>query len=166
WLRQESRLRDDGQEQAAGEGAARHDRDGGRRGHGRASIDRRGPASTSAWWDRPWSRGPLVGYGPGRMRFVLLVVLLLATRSGAEHRHLGVGACAGAMCHGGVAPWAGSHVRQDEYHVWRDRDAHARAYAVLDDDDANRIMRHLGGGEAKRDPRCLACHADDVLADR
>jgi hypothetical protein len=70
------------------------------------------------------------------------------------------------MCHGAATPWAGSRIRQDEHHVWRDQDTHARAYATLAGEASKRIMANLGGGEATKDGRCLGCHSDDVAADR
>lgn len=57
-------------------------------------------------------------------------------------------------------------MRQNEHRVWRDRDAHARAFAALQGDASRRIMANLGGGPADADERCLACHTDDVAAER
>jgi hypothetical protein len=80
--------------------------------------------------------------------------------------HLGVAACATALCHNSVVPWQGSRVRQNEYRLWRQRDAHARAHAVLSGDTSRRITANLGWGPAETDDRCLGCHADHVAAER
>jgi hypothetical protein len=108
----------------------------------------------------------------GRMRG-FLCLLLLATGVGARDvpagssaTHVGVGACSSSLCHGAVAPWKGSRVQQNEYRVWRDRDPHARAFDALRGDASRRITANLGWGPADADQRCLACHTDDVAAER
>jgi len=51
----------------------------------------------------------------------------------AAEIHLGVASCAGSTCHGAVVPWQGSNVLQNEHVTWKEKDAHSRAYKVLQD---------------------------------
>jgi hypothetical protein len=83
----------------------------------------------------------------------------------AADKHLGVATCAGSACHG-AARMAGGNVRQDEYLLWQRKDPHAQAYATLRSDRSRRIAANLGLPDATGAPMCLACHADDVPADR
>jgi len=88
--------------------------------------------------------------------------------------YVGPRSCAAAGCHNGndLARPAGS-----EYSLWSARDPHAGAFAVLGGDLSHKIMKaHRGGGDARKDRDCLACHSltaapgvaappDDLLAD-
>ncbi len=81
----------------------------------------------------------------------------------AESRYLGVGSCTASACHGGSlhAPQAW----QSSYSVWATRDEHARAYRVLFDLPARKIVARLDQlddvQQAKpfEDRRCIGCHA-------
>ncbi|SFF37281.1 Cytochrome c554 and c-prime [Fontimonas thermophila] len=77
----------------------------------------------------------------------------------AGDRHEGVASCAGSTCHGATRPFGDVPIRQDEYFIWQQKDAHARAYAVLLGERAQRIGRHLGIRPHEA-PQCLVCHAD------
>ena len=73
---------------------------------------------------------------------------------------LGVMTCASALCHGSVAPWAGSNVNQNEYVVWSRLDKHARAYGVLLNEKSRRIAEKLSLPQpAHQSKICLDCHA-------
>lgn len=95
---------------------------------------------------------------------LLLVAAAVSATGGSDvaGRHVGVSACASALCHGAVDRWEGSRVRQDEYRVWRDRDRHARAFEALRGEAARRITDNLGWDAATTDARCVACHSDDA----
>jgi hypothetical protein len=77
--------------------------------------------------------------------------------------HLGVASCAGDNCHGAASRPAGARVPQNEYLIWKTRDKHAKAYAVLTNDVGKRIAANLGlKNGAENDPMCLSCHTDYV----
>ena len=101
-----------------------------------------------------------------------LGVVLLPIHGGAQQQladgvHLGVGSCAGDNCHGAVNRVAGARVAQNEYLIWKNRDKHAKAYAVLTGDVGKRIAANLGlKNGAENDPMCLSCHADYVAPNR
>ncbi len=76
--------------------------------------------------------------------------------------HLGVQSCAGNNCHGAVRPLPNSHVPQDEYLIWSQKDKHAQAYVALTTDRSKRIAKNLGLADAEHAPLCLECHADNV----
>ena len=77
-------------------------------------------------------------------------------------KHMGVASCAGSTCHGAIAPWTASTIRQDEYVMWLDQDPHARAYKVLMSEQSERIARNLGLKNAYEAEICLDCHTDNV----
>ena len=76
--------------------------------------------------------------------------------------HLGVGSCSGSSCHGALEPWSESTVLQNEFIVWQEKDAHAKAYKTLLSEDSKRIARNLGLPNAAEAEICLDCHADNV----
>jgi len=80
----------------------------------------------------------------------------------SDAKHLGVQSCAGNNCHGAVNRLPNSHVPQDEYLVWSQKDKHAQAFAVLSNDRSKRIAKNLGLADATKAPLCLDCHADNV----
>src|ERR1700735_530966 len=86
----------------------------------------------------------------------------LAQAQGADVTHLGVQSCAGNNCHGAVRPLPNSHVPQDEYIIWSQKDKHALAYVALTTDRSKRIAKNLGLADAEHAPLCLECHADNV----
>lgn len=94
------------------------------------------------------------------------MVLALAGLCGRAAADAGSAACASPSCHGGPVARADSAVaRQDEYVVWRTRDRHAHAGAVLDDERSHRIATALGlDRTAASSARCLVCHAPAVLS--
>jgi hypothetical protein len=107
------------------------------------------------------------------LAFWLLLVFLGADASlaaelplNAPDKHLGVGSCSGAPCHGSGAPAAGV-VRQNEHATWLREDKHAQAYQVLSNERSQRIARNLGLHEpANQSTLCLNCHADNVPPER
>jgi len=76
--------------------------------------------------------------------------------------HLGVASCAGDNCHGSVRRLPNSRVAQDEYLIWKNKDKHSRAFAVLKEERGQRIAHNLGLPDAENAPVCLTCHTDDV----
>jgi cytochrome c554/c'-like protein len=86
--------------------------------------------------------------------------------AGVDPVHIGVASCAGNNCHGAVQPLRTSHVEQNEYLIWRQKDKHSRAFAVLREERGLRIARNLGLPDAEHAKICLDCHADNVAQDR
>lgn len=81
------------------------------------------------------------------------------------NRHLGVGSCSAAPCHGRTNPGAQA-VAQDEYVTWARKDPHAGAFETLKSEKSEHIARKLGLGEpAYEATLCLDCHADNVPAE-
>ncbi|MEE4302491.1 MAG: multiheme c-type cytochrome [Pseudomonadales bacterium] len=76
--------------------------------------------------------------------------------------HEGVATCASGVCHGAATERNSTAVLQNEFTTWTRYDAHARAYAVLLNDDSKRIARNLGLPNAHEAGICLDCHADNV----
>jgi hypothetical protein len=74
----------------------------------------------------------------------------------------GVASCAAMACHHGNGP-AGS--KGSEYTTWVTNDRHARAYAALFDDRAQRIARNLGIKRPAEDKLCLHCHVCPNVGD-
>jgi len=102
-----------------------------------------------------------------RCAAVLLLMLALAGGAPAQvlpdqapARTLGVVTCASSLCHGSIAAWDGSPVRQNETIVWSRLDKHARAYALLLNDKSRAIAAKLNLTEPAHQSRvCLDCHA-------
>ena len=86
--------------------------------------------------------------------------------AGVDPVHIGVASCAGNNCHGAVQPLKSSHVDQNEYLIWRQKDKHSKAFAVLREERGLRIARNLGLPDAEHAKICLDCHADNVAQDR
>lgn len=107
------------------------------------------------------SRIPLVS-AANRQRWLLAPVLLLcALPSFAVDRHEGVASCAGSTCHAATRPLGKRGIRQDEYFIWQQHDAHARATSTL----ATARSRQMGavlGIEPTSATQCLACHAENI----
>lgn len=80
----------------------------------------------------------------------------------AQAQHLGVASCAGGTCHGANVEFQDSNVWQNEFVVWDEEDAHSQAYAVLLNDQSQRIARNLGLKSAHTAEICLDCHADNI----
>lgn len=100
---------------------------------------------------------------------VLLAFALPAAAADAltdAAKHLGVQSCAGNNCHGAVQPLTNSHVPQNEYFIWSQKDKHAKAYVALTNDRSKRIAKNLGLPDAEHASLCLDCHADNVGPDR
>jgi len=70
----------------------------------------------------------------------------------------GSASCSGRACHGGSQPVHGQIVGQNEYSKWIANDPHSKAFQALFSDRAKTISKNLGGPEAHKDSRCLACH--------
>jgi len=84
----------------------------------------------------------------------------------SAHIHMGVASCATSACHGKVAAVTGRNVMLNEYHLWSTQDHHSRAYQTLLSDQSKRIANYLNLPSAHTAPECLACHADNVPAER
>lgn len=80
--------------------------------------------------------------------------------------HLGVASCASVTCHGAISPWERGVVLQNEYNTWQQQDRHSKAYAVLLNEQSQKIARNLGLKDAHTAKICLDCHADNVPESR
>lgn len=89
------------------------------------------------------------------------ILLLLAVAASAADRHEGVASCAGGTCHAATRPLGESGIRQDEYFIWQQRDAHARATATLSNAQSQRMGATLGIKPAEAQ-QCLVCHSESV----
>lgn len=111
------------------------------------------------------------------MKNILLLVAVWISHSAfsqtlpdqAADKTMGVVNCASSLCHGSAVPWTGSPVAQNEYIIWSRVDKHAKAYAVLLNEQSQSIARKLGLPKpAHRSKECLDCHAHNpapVLTD-
>lgn len=101
-------------------------------------------------------------------RLVLPFALLCTTVADAQNgngdsaKHVGVATCAGSTCHGSSRPISNSPVRQDEYFIWQQKDAHQNAFKLLLKPAAKRIADNLGIKDASKATECLTCHSDFV----
>lgn len=66
---------------------------------------------------------------------------------------LGADSCATSGCHGGAGPNRGA------YHIWKDKDPHARASATLTNGQSAAMARKAGIGNAADSASCTVCHA-------
>lgn len=82
--------------------------------------------------------------------------------NGDGNKHVGVATCAGSTCHGSSRPISNSPVRQDEYFIWQQKDAHQNAFKLLLKPAAKRIADNLGIKDASKATECLTCHSDFV----
>jgi len=83
----------------------------------------------------------------------------------SRDKTLGVVSCASSLCHGSIATWSGSPVKQNEYVVWSRLDKHARAYALLLNEKSRRIAANLALPQPAHQSRvCLDCHAHVPVA--
>ena len=116
---------------------------------------------------------------PGRGAIALMLLVLAAaipataqqqtappSQPAQDTVHLGVRSCAGNNCHGAVQPLKTSHVEQNEYLIWSQKDKHSKAFAVLREERGLRIARNLGLPDAEHAKICLDCHADNVAPNR
>ncbi len=78
----------------------------------------------------------------------------------SKDRTLGVVSCASSLCHGSIAEWPGSRVRQNEYVTWLRIDKHAGAARLLLNAQSKKIAQNLGLKESPdKAGICLDCHA-------
>jgi len=81
----------------------------------------------------------------------------------APGKSLGVASCSNSLCHGATEYWKSSSVLQNEYLTWHRTDKHARAYAVLLNDQSKEIAKKLGLDKPAHESQvCLDCHAHNV----
>jgi Cytochrome c554 and c-prime len=80
--------------------------------------------------------------------------------------HMGVASCAASACHGKVAAVAERNVQLNEYHLWSTQDRHSRAYQTLLTDESKQIATRLHLPSAHTAQVCLACHADNIPAEK
>jgi len=81
-------------------------------------------------------------------------------------KFVGPGSCSATACHGSIRPVANSRILQNEYSTWILQDKHAQAYKALTTPVAVRMAKIMGLENAATAPRCLACHALSVSADK
>lgn len=84
----------------------------------------------------------------------------------SAHIHMGVASCATSACHGKIAAVVERNVMLNEYHLWSTQDHHSRAYQTLLSDQSKKIANYLNLPSAHTAQECLACHADNVPAER
>ena len=78
----------------------------------------------------------------------------------SPHQTVGTVNCASSTCHGSVTPWDNAVVLRNEYTTWSRFDAHTKAWAVLDTERSDRIVRKLGYDKpATQVQICLDCHS-------
>lgn len=78
----------------------------------------------------------------------------------APDRTVGTVNCASSTCHGAVEPWAQGNVLRNEYTTWHRLDRHTKAYAVLKNEQSQRIAQKLGFKRpAHEEKACLDCHS-------
>ena len=94
------------------------------------------------------------------LAFTLAASAVAAAEAPAEH--LGVASCASGVCHGSAKPLDPTPVLQNEYVTWSHFDPHSGAYRTLRGEQSSVIARRLGIAAAEREPKCLACHTEDV----
>lgn len=101
-----------------------------------------------------------------RLALALLALSMTAAvaqnSGGDSNKHVGVATCAGSTCHGSTRPISNSPVRQDEYFIWQQKDAHQNAFKLLLKPAAKRIADNLGIKDASKATECLTCHSDFV----
>lgn len=78
--------------------------------------------------------------------------------------HLGVASCTASTCHGSIEAAHSGSILGNEYVTWTRRDAHAHAYATLQNPRSQAIARKLGLPSASDAKICLDCHTDNVPA--
>ncbi len=98
---------------------------------------------------------------------LLAALLAAAPLQAAPASTVGTVNCATSTCHGSVAPWGDSNVLQNEYTTWLRQDKHARAYALLLNEQSRSIAAKLGLKQpAHQAKECLDCHTDNTPAAR
>lgn len=104
-----------------------------------------------------------------------LLALMLVIANGAiaapalpnvsPHQTVGTVNCASSTCHGSATPWQESNVLQNEYTTWVRLDKHAKAYAVLLNEQSQKIARNLGLKQPAHESKiCLDCHSHNPPA--
>jgi hypothetical protein len=104
----------------------------------------------------------ILGLGAGALLAFIVGLSPVVAQQKDDGPHLGVATCAGDNCHGSVHRLPGARVAQDEYLIWKNKDKHSKAFAVLKEERGVRIARNLGLPDAENAPICLTCHTDDV----
>jgi hypothetical protein len=85
-------------------------------------------------------------------------LLLTVPHSGAVEakadlsRFLGQQSCASSGCHGGGAG-------RDQCIIWKKKDVHTRAHAILANARSQKMVEGLGIQDATKDARCTVCHS-------
>jgi len=129
-----------------------------------------------AWWLLPIARYRSVSGTTASATPTALPVPTAPVAGGA----LGVGSCAAAACHGNpllplpqpekvsnLAELRPVNSWESCYQQWMCNDRHARAYDTLDSDLSKQIMKKLkGGGDARKEEICLACHSNPSIASK
>ncbi|HEX4842046.1 MAG TPA: multiheme c-type cytochrome, partial [Limnobacter sp.] len=78
----------------------------------------------------------------------------------SSNKSVGTVNCASSTCHGSIAERSATPVLQNEYTTWLRQDPHTQAYAVLKNEQSQRIARNLGLPQAAHESKvCLDCHS-------
>ncbi len=110
----------------------------------------------------------LAGWGADRPR-AELAPALPAQLPAAKPEGVGLAACSGRACHGGLGP---RDVRGNEYTIWVTQDPHVKAYPALFSEASRRMLVHLGRARSAAEARpqsevlCLNCHGQPAAPDR
>lgn len=70
-------------------------------------------------------------------------------------KFMGALSCSSSLCHGGGSPVHGRY----SYTIWKSKDPHRQAYAVLSGPRSARMAQTLQLGDATKTARCTECHA-------
>lgn len=77
--------------------------------------------------------------------------------------YMGNPSCTGSACHSADAPKLQSgQMIGDEFHIWSDKDPHAKAFRTLSNNESKQIAGRLGINDAATSGKCLTCHAMPV----
>lgn len=82
-----------------------------------------------------------------------------------DQKYMGTATCSSSNCHGAASPRKGSNILHNEYTTWSKKDAHSKAWRVLNNADSKKIAHNLGIADPSKDQICLNCHATNVPAD-
>jgi hypothetical protein len=85
--------------------------------------------------------------------FCALLVQTVSADPAAASRVLGSQSCSTSGCHGGAG------LNRGAYHIFKDKDPHARAAATLTNGQSGAMARQMGIADAATSASCTACHA-------
>jgi hypothetical protein len=83
----------------------------------------------------------------------------------SPYQSVGTVNCASSTCHGSISERTATPVLQNEYTTWLREDPHTQAYAVLKNEQSQRIAKNLGLPQPAYQAKvCLDCHSHNVPA--